>query len=90
MSGGGGILLAAMGGLVSGATVLAIIFLKKLAKSAFVDEGRDKAKSEGKLAYQNLIDISQNPYDETDKTHHNAWRRGWKMAEETRKSRNLK
>jgi hypothetical protein len=86
---GGGVLLTAMGGLVSAAIIIAIAFLIYVIKKyvLLIDENREKSKAEGKLAYQNQVDIKENPYPESDKARHFAWRKGWKIAEDARSNR---
>lgn len=86
---GGSVLLSAMGGLVSAAIVIAIFFLIYVIKKYvfLIDANREKSKAEGKLAYQNLVGINDNPYPISDKARYIAWRKGWKIAEDVRKNR---
>lgn len=44
----------------------------------------DSASSEGRLAFSNGIDISENPYHHSDKNRASLWESGWREAQEAR------
>ncbi len=88
---GDGALEAAMGGF--GLAVIIICFLsivalfKKLSISVFGN--RNKAISEGKLAFSNGLSINENPYHDDEKNLQKSWLKGWGLAQKHRKKLNL-